>query len=376
MCRCRGASRSRWTRARVIPPSRSTAAPGPTTTTDPVTGQAVFTVSDATAEPVSYTATDTTDAVMVTQTATVTFGAPVVSPTTSSMTAASSSVPEAGSTTITVSLKDQGVNPQPVVGKVVSLSQGTGSSVISAASTGSDTTNAQGQATFTVSDPTSETVVYSATDTTDGIALTGLSASVTFGTLVVSATDSTVTTTTPIVATVASSGPTPTGIVTVTLLGGSSPVAGKSVTLHASSQTVVISPDSVVSGADGRASFTVSDPTAETVTFNAVDSTDNNLAIVATTQVAFDAPTASPTTSTETVSPTTVVADGITAASVTVKIEDQFGTSTSRQDGDRGWERHRHVDSFDHDQSGSVGVLGWRCHHDDERWRPDHVQRV
>ncbi|MGO8862365.1 MAG: beta strand repeat-containing protein [Acidimicrobiales bacterium] len=297
---------------------------GSTATTD-AGGQAIFTVSDSTAEDVSYTATDTSDSVTVTQTTTVAFAAPLATASNSSVAALSTSVPQGGSTTITVTLEDQGVVPQPIAGKVISLTVGSGSSSIVPASTGSATTDAQGQATFTVSDTTPETVTYSATDTTDGVVLTGQSVSVTFGTLTVSATDSTVTTTTPIVATVASNGPTPTGTVTVTLLDGKSPVAGKTVTLSSLSTTAVITPDSTATGANGQASFTVSDPTAQAVTFHAVDVSDNELAITATTQVTFEVPAASPSTSSMTVVPTTATADGVTAVAITVTIEDQFG---------------------------------------------------
>ncbi len=299
---------------------------GSTATTD-TEGQAVFTVSDTTAEMVTYAATDTTDIpnVPVTQTATVTFAEPVATASNSTITAASTSVPQGGDTTITVTLEDQGLIARPIAGKVIALSQGSGSSSIAPASTGSATTNSQGQATFTVSDTTAETVTYSATDTTDGVALTGQSVSVTFGTLTVSATDSTVTTTTPIVATMASTGPQPTGTVTVTLLDGTSPVGGKTVTLSASSTNAVITPSSQATGTNGQATFSVSDTTAEAVTFNAVDSSDSNLAITATAQVTFEVPAASPSKSLVTVSPSTVAADGVTAASITVTIEDQFG---------------------------------------------------
>ncbi len=298
---------------------------GSTATTNG-SGQAVFTVSDSTAEPVTYTATDTTDSpqVTVTQTATVTFAARVATPANSSISALSTLVPPSGSTTVTVTLKDQGEAPQPIEGKTITLGQGSGSSVITPASAGSDTTNAQGKATFTVSDTTVETVTYTATDTSDGVPLTGQSVMVTFGTLTVSATDSKVTTTTPIVSTVGS--PQPTGTVTVTLLDGTSPVAGKAVMLSASpSTTAVITPVSVTTGGNGQATFSVSDTAAEGVTFNAVDTTDSNLAITATTQVTFEAPAASPTKSSMNVSPTTVTADGVTAASLTVTIDDQFG---------------------------------------------------
>jgi hypothetical protein len=298
--------------------------PGATATTDG-SGQAVFTVSDTTVEPVTYTATDTTDSVTVTQTAGVTFAAPTASATNSSISALSTSVPLNGSTTVTVTLNDQGAIPQPIAGKVIALTQGSGSSLIVPASTGSATTNAQGQAVFTVSDSTAETVTYSATDTTDATPLTGKNVSVTFGTLTVSASQSTVTTSTPIVATATSGVAQINGTVNVTLLDGTSPVAGKTVTLSASSPTAMITPSSQVAGVSGDASFSVTDASAETVTFSAVDSTDNNLAISATTQITFEVPAASPSKSTMTVSPSTLVADGTTSAALTVTINDQFG---------------------------------------------------
>jgi hypothetical protein len=289
-------------------------------------GKAVFTVSDATAEPVTYTATDTTDGnLVVTQTAAVTFASPVATPANSSIGATSTTVPQGGSTTITVTLEDQGPIVRPIAGKVIALSQGSGHSSIAPASTGSATTNAQGQASFTASDATAETVTYTATDTTDGVALTGQSIGVTFGTLTVSATDSTVTTTTPIVSTVANGGPQPTGTVVVTLLDGTSPVAGKTVTLSAPTSNANITPSSTVTGANGQASFSVSDTTTQAVTFHAVDSSDNNLAIAATTQVTFEAPVASGSSSVMTIQPSTVAADGVTPASIAVTIKDQFG---------------------------------------------------
>ena len=210
------------------------------TTTSNGSGQAIFTVSDNDAESVTYTATDTTDDVTVSQTPSVTFSAPTASAANSSISATNSSVPQSGSTTITVTLMDQGVLPQPIAGKLISLSQGAGSSSITPASTGSATTSAQGKATFTVSDAKAETVTYSASDSTDGVALTGQSASVTFGTLVVSATDSTVTTSTPVVATSTSSVSQTSGTVDVTLLSGTSPVDDKTVELSSSSTTAVI----------------------------------------------------------------------------------------------------------------------------------------
>jgi Bacterial Ig-like domain (group 1) len=297
--------------------------PGSTETTSG--GQAVFIVSDSSAENVTYTATDTSDSVTVTQTATVAFTAPAASVANSTIATASTSVPQSGSTTVTVTLKDQGALPQPIAGKAISLSQGGGSSSVVPVSTGSDTTNAQGLATFTVSDGTAETVTYTATDTTDGVVLSGQSVSVTFGVLVVSAADSTVTTTTPTVATTTSGVTETTGTVDVTLLDGTSPVGGKTVKLSSSSTTAVITPSSQTTGSNGVATFSVSDPTVEAVRFNAVDSSDNNLALTATTSVSFQVPAVSASKSTMAASPLTVAADGVSAASLTVTMDDQFG---------------------------------------------------
>ncbi len=298
---------------------------GSTAVTDS-NGQAVFTVSDTAAEQVTYTATDTTDSVTVSDTGSVTFTAPTASAANSSIAAASSAVPQSGSTTVTVTLKDQGTPSEPITGKLITLSQGNGHSTIAPASTGSATTNAQGQASFMVSDTSAETVTYSAADTTDGIPLTGQTVSVTFGNLVVSPSQSTVTTATPIVATATSSVSQTSGTVDVTLLDGASAVSGKTVELmSSSSSTAVITPSSQTTGSNGVAAFTVSDPTAETVTFKAVDTSDSNLALTATTQVNFEVPAVSASTSGMSASPVRVPADGVSAASLTVTIEDQFG---------------------------------------------------
>jgi hypothetical protein len=68
------------------------------------------------------------------------------------------------SSTVTVTLLD--ANTNPVSGKTVTLSQGSGNSTISAAS---GTSNSSGVVTFTVKDTKAETVTYTATDTTDSV---------------------------------------------------------------------------------------------------------------------------------------------------------------------------------------------------------------
>lgn len=136
-------------------------------TTD-VYGQAIFTVKDATAETVTYTATDATDGITVTQTAQVIFSAPV-SASLSTVVANATSAPADGTTLviITVSLKDG--SGSPVRGKSVTLGQNSGAS--SVISTVIGVTSESGQAAFTVKDATAETVTYTAVDTTDAITL-------------------------------------------------------------------------------------------------------------------------------------------------------------------------------------------------------------
>jgi hypothetical protein len=93
----------------------------------------------------------------------------VPSAATSTVVASPTSVAADGTTTstITVTLKDAA--GAAVAGKAVTLAQGTGSSVISAAS---GVSSAGGVVTFTVTNTTVQSVTYTATDTTDGVTIT------------------------------------------------------------------------------------------------------------------------------------------------------------------------------------------------------------
>jgi hypothetical protein len=287
-------------------------------TTDP-SGVAIFKVTDTTAQSVTYRASAL--GVTVTQQPSVSFLAPVVSATASKVVAAPASVPADGSTgsTVTVTLRDQGVTSAPVAGQAVTLTQNSGAN--STIHTVSGTTDGTGVATFTVTDTTAELVTYTAHAGAVTIAAT---AAVTFGTLVASATASTV---------VAAQSPASTGAlggttVTVTLQtsGGTSPVAGKTVTLTPSSSTAAVSPmtANATSGVDGKVVFQVTDPTVESVTFTAKDTTDN-VTITATATVAFQVsqgPSPSATNSSVSIQPSTVVADGTTPSTFFVTIRD------------------------------------------------------
>ncbi len=143
-------------------------------------GVVTFTVKSTTAGADVFTATDTTDTIAITATATVTFTTGAVSASTSTVAASPTSVVADGSTTstITVTLKDAGGNP--VSGKTVTLAKtsGPGTPTISPASGAS---NASGVVTFTVKSTTAGADVFTATDTTDTIAITA-TATVTFTT--------------------------------------------------------------------------------------------------------------------------------------------------------------------------------------------------
>lgn len=249
-------------------------------------GVTTFTVRDGTPEAVTYTATDVTDGFDLTHTATVTFtGNPTSAKSTISADPTSVPANSIATSTVTVTLGDQ--NGNPVAGKRVTLRKANGGQeAINPVTPGSDTSNQSGVATFSLTDGVPETVTVSAFDATDNIGLSATT-TVTF-TGPPSGSTSTVTanpTTAPADGNTAST-------VTVTVRDGSGqPVPGHTITLAGSSGThsniaSVINP----TNASGVATFTVTDATAETVTYSATDVTVNpNLKVFATAQVAFGA---------------------------------------------------------------------------------------
>ena len=125
-------------------------------------GTVVFTVTDLVAEKVTFTATDSSDGLVLPQ-ASLAFGVP--SAASSSITALTDTVAADGvsTNTITVTLQDSLGRPTP--GKQVQLA-GTGSSVVAAPNPG--VTDVGGQVKFSVTDTVQETVIYTAIDATDG----------------------------------------------------------------------------------------------------------------------------------------------------------------------------------------------------------------
>ena len=295
----------------------------PTSATTNSSGVATFTLTDTSAEQVSLSATDGTDSVTVTQRAPVTFVAPTVSAAHSSVTASPGSVPADGSTasTITVTLRDQAVNPDPVSGRTVAVTQGSGThATITAVSA---VTDSSGVATFSATDAADEAVIFSATDTTDETSVTQ-TAGVTFGTLSVSADASTVMADAPIAQVGAGAGAGTQ--VTVTLESSAhSPIGGKEVTLSPSTGTAAqVAPTSATTDGQGKVNFTVTDASAEPVTFSATDITDA-LDITQTVAVQFEVAAPSATTSKITPAISSDTADGSTPADLSVSVDDQFG---------------------------------------------------
>ena len=205
-------------------------------------GVAQFNITDATTEVVTYTATDTSDALQLSQLVSITFGTPPpVLPTVGDSTVVSNAPSVAGdgkaAAVITVKLRD--ANGDPVSSKSVTLSSSSTTTTITAgtaptataaqvrseaagqighaATPVSVTSDSNGDAVFDVTDTTAESVTLTADDTTDS--LTGWTVSVNF----TAATAGTTTTGSTTSTTAAAGGANSTG----TSAGGS-PGAGSS----------------------------------------------------------------------------------------------------------------------------------------------------
>jgi kumamolisin len=128
------------------------------------TGAAVFTITNLTPETVTFTATDVTDGIVLDQQPSVTFAVPPAA--SASINASPTTVTANGiaTTTIAVMLKDALNRPTP--GKLVTLSQGNGHSLITGPNP--SVTDSNGQIQFTATNLVNEVVTYTAVDVTDG----------------------------------------------------------------------------------------------------------------------------------------------------------------------------------------------------------------
>lgn len=148
---------------------------GPTPALTNAAGQTTFAVKSSTCGVSTFTATDVTDNIVLSQTPTVSFAATSgATPSDSTVVAAPVSVPADGVTTssITVTLRTTG--GCPVVGKTVSLSSSRGGADTLATVQG--TTDSTGRAFFTIRSSDWTTMggvsTLTATDVTDGFVLT------------------------------------------------------------------------------------------------------------------------------------------------------------------------------------------------------------
>jgi hypothetical protein len=132
--------------------------------TDVTNGAAIFTVTDKTVESVTFSATDSTDGVALTQTQALTFGVPPATSANLSVFPTTVTADNSSAATLTVLAKDALGRPTP--GKVITIGQGNGHSVIKGPTP--SVTDSTGQIQFTATDDQNETVTYTATDVTDG----------------------------------------------------------------------------------------------------------------------------------------------------------------------------------------------------------------
>lgn len=126
-------------------------------------GVANFTVTDLTVENLTFTATDSTDGIQISQS----FQIPFVTPPAASagLNAFPSSVTADGVTTATIAITLTDALGRPTPGKLIQLNQ-TGNSAI--VGPNPSVTDSSGMIQFTVTDQAPETVTYSAVDETDG----------------------------------------------------------------------------------------------------------------------------------------------------------------------------------------------------------------
>ena len=138
-------------------------------------GAAVFGVTDTTPEALTFTATDATEGIVVTQTAAVTFAAPPA--VSGGISAAPLTVAGDGQTQATIVVTLKNAQNQPSSGKMVTISDGGAHAVITAPTAAS--TDANGQIQFLVTDQVDESVTFTAIDVSDNLAIPG-SATVTY----------------------------------------------------------------------------------------------------------------------------------------------------------------------------------------------------
>jgi adhesin/invasin len=291
-------------------------------------GVATFTLADTKAETVTLSATDTSDGNLSIaedgngNPVTVTFVPGAIDAAQSNVSAsASSPLANGPAVTVTVTLKDANKN---LIGNTsVTLNQALavgGASHASIASPNPATTNAQGVATFSVTDGTIENVTFSVAGVTS-------KATVDFVSGPPSPTNSSFTATSPVVA----DGSTASAV-TVTLKDSQGNLLqGRTVAVTSTGQAQP--GPSAQTNSSGIATLTLTDTKAETVTLTVKDVTDPNNVVTLTpptpVTVTFVAGPVAQPKSNLSASPTSVIADGSSTSLVTVNVLDANGNPVS-----------------------------------------------
>ena len=304
------------------------------TPTQPVTnasGVATFTVQGATIGTATFQATDTTDTIVITETASVTLVSPLPVEGPSTVVAAPLAIPADGATTSTVTVTLRTALNTPVQGKTVTLLETTvlGGITITPVQ---PVTDVNGVATFTVRGTTIGSATFRATDTTDGLDLINDLVTITLQAPPANKTNSTVVS--DKLAVFANNVDTAT--ITVTLRDAANlPLQFKQVRLTATAQTGISVNNLafpawpvLVTDVNGVVVFTVKSNTAyASVSFTANVITDSVVLDDPADVIAlqFIAPTADKTQSQVFVSKTSVFANGTDSATISVQVRDVSG---------------------------------------------------
>ena len=282
-----------------------------TTTTGTTNGSGVFTttVKSTVAETDTYSATIGATPLLATASVSFTPGTP--SATQSTFVALPTSIVADGTSTSTlkVTLKDAFGNVVP--GTHVSISQGTGSSTIAAAS---GVTNGAGAFSTTVSTTTAQSVTYTAIDTDDLLTLTQ-QPTVSFGPGALSAAHSTIT--------AAPGSITADGASTSTITVRAKDVNDNTLAASAGGVTLATTSGSLSAVTDNHdGTYTATLTSSTQVGTASVTGTIAGTAIGHPTTVAFAPGTLSPAHTVIAASPASLTADGSSTATITVTAKD------------------------------------------------------
>jgi ribosomal protein L30E len=302
-------------------------------------GVVTFTVSSTEVKVVTFQATDDTDAVGITQTASVNFTPDLTDPDNSMVTAADGSAVADGVDTELITVTVRNGFGDPLADRTVSLAVIAGGAANVTISAPSGPSDVGGVVTFTVSSTESKLVTFQATDETDGVVITQ-TADVDFTPNVTDPDHSTV---------VAADGSAvadgvDTELITVALLNVvGSPLAGHDVTLAVvagGAANVTIGAPSGPSDAGGVVTFTVGSTESKLVAFQATDETDS-VVIAQTAGVDFTPNVSDVDNSTVATADGSAVADGVDIEPITVTLRNADGNAV-----------------FDHDVSLAVSAGG------------------